>query len=200
METFITHLPYIGLAVILFMTGFGVPLPEDIPLIFAGYLCGQGKANIWIMLPVGVFSILASDFVVYALGRRYGHAVPKLPLLGRYLREDRLTRAAELFHRHGGKTLFIARFLPGVRTPTYFTAGVFKIPFWKMLVFDGLACMISAPTFMLLAYHFSDHIEQVRLAAARGKMVITIAIIVLALGYGLYWYLFKKRPQSSNPA
>jgi len=132
-------LAYLSIFGVLLISGFGLPLPEDIPLIVGGYLAGIGVVNPWIMIPGTFIAIVGSDGIVYFLGRRYGHHVPRLPVLRRFLTEARLAKTEAALHKHGGKFIFMARFLPGVRTPAFFTAGGFKMPYWKFLLFDGSA-------------------------------------------------------------
>jgi len=186
LESIIENLPYLGLAAVLFLSGFGVPIPEDIPLIIGGYICGKGDADIYLMLPLAMFTILGTDYIIYLLGRRLGHTVPKIPIFRRYLSEARLARAAEAFHKHGGKVIFFVRFLPGLRAPVYFTAGTFKIPHWKMLLFDGSAALISVPVFMLLPYFFVDRIDQVRKYIGQGQVILLVVIVLGIIGYLIY--------------
>lgn len=185
--------PYFIIVGVLLVTGFGAPLPEDIPLIVAGYLCGTGYADIWIMLPCVVLAILGADAMVYWLGRRYGHHVPKLPLLRRFLTEDRLARTEGMLHRHGGKFIFMARFLPGLRTAAFFTAGIFKVPYWKFFLYDGAAALISVPLIVLLAYYFADQLDRVREWVAEGQLwgVGLCAVVILLLV--LVKRVFKRR-------
>ncbi|MCC6579843.1 MAG: DedA family protein [Phycisphaeraceae bacterium] len=205
METLLANLPYVGLVVVLVLSGFGLPLPEDVPLIFAGYLCGIGEANIYIMLPVAFFAVLGTDLLVYWLGRRLGHHVPRLPVIRRYLSEKNLAKADEAFHRHGPWVLFIARFLPGIRTPVFFSAGAFKIPVRKMLAYDGSAALISVPTIVLLAYHLSDHLDKARKIVMRSQGAVLLVVFVVVVAVVL-WQVWKRRraaalatPTSAEP-
>lgn len=186
MDQWLTELaanaPYLVIWGILLLTGFGLPLPEDIPLILAGYLAGQQMANPWIMFPGAFLAILGSDAIVYTIGRRYGYHVPRLPVLRRFITEDRLATTERLIHTHGGKFIFMARFLPGLRTPAFFTAGTFKIPFWKFLLFDGSAAILSVPLILGLAYYFADEIDQVRQWAHEAQLAAAlIAVVAIAL-------------------
>jgi len=170
----LSNLPYLGVVSLLLLSGCGLPLPEDIPLLAAGYLCGIGQANIWVMVPLTLVTVVGADLILFWLGRRYGHHVPRLPLIRRYLREARLKRAEAVFRKHGGKTLFIARFLPGLRATVYFTAGGFKIPYWKILAFDGSAALISVPAIVLFTYYFADHIDQIRYWSREAQLLISL--------------------------
>jgi membrane protein DedA with SNARE-associated domain len=198
MEIWLTQIagnaPYIVIVGIILISGFGAPIPEDIPLILAGYLCGKGHANPYIMFPATLMAIIGADAILFCIGRRYGHHVPKLPLLRRYLTEARLGRTERLLHEHGGKFIFAARFLPGLRAPAMFTAGVFKLPFWKFLLYDGSAALISAPLFLFLSYHFADHLDMVRRWLAEGQMAAVAAVVVSIVGFiALKWLARNRR-------
>lgn len=198
-EQLIDQLPYLGVVFVLLLGGFGAPIPEDLPLLLGGYLCGKGQADVTIMLPVTLVAVLGADLMVYFLGRRYGHHVPKLPLLRRYLSEERLTRAELSFHKHGGKTLFLARFMPGLRTPIYFSAGAFKLPVWKMVLFDGSAALISVPVWVLLAWYLG---KTVGLETLRGWSIatqVTLIGFVIVCGLGIVgWKLVRQRRLAST--
>jgi membrane protein DedA with SNARE-associated domain len=105
---------------------------------------------------------------------------------------ERLAKAQLEFHNHGGKTLFVARFLPGLRAPVFFSAGVFKIPFWKMLAFDGTAALISVPTLVLVAYFFGSQIERVKHATAQVQIGVGVTLFVLIAGV-IFWKVRKRR-------
>ena len=117
---------------VLIACGLGLPLPEDVALITGGYLAGKGP-------PVGVGSLSAMIFVGLA-GILIGDSI-----------------IFRLFERHGAKFIMVARFLPGVRAVTYFVAGTTGVPYWKFLLFDGLAACLSAPGWVMLGHWAGKH-------------------------------------------
>lgn len=183
------------LMLILLLSGFGLPVPEDIPLLGTGMLCFYGIAPLWVMLPITFIFVLGADCIVYGLGRKYGTHVQDLPLLRRFLTKERLDRAGEAYHRHGGKTLFIARFLPGLRAALFFSAGMVKIPFWKMVVYDGFAAIISVPVWVIAGYYGADQIERVKHGVQRGQMVV-LAVILLGIATFLLIKVLRKAQAS----
>jgi len=197
---FAENAPYIGIFGVLLLSGFGLPIPEDIPLILAGYLSAMGYADPWIMFPGCFIAIVGSDAIVFFLGRKYGHHVPRLPLLRRYLTEARLAKTERLLHENGGKFMFAARFLPGLRTPAIFTAGTFKVPYWKFLLYDGGAAALSVPTIMFLAYYFANEIQRVKKWVLEGQ--ITAIAVIVALGLLIFFIKtrVKKRMAASAGA
>jgi len=193
MERLIEHLPYLGVVLTLLIAGCGLPLPEDVPLIVGGVMCGLHHANIYIMLPLCFAAVLGGDVLIFTLGRLHGERLRKLPLLRRYLSDERLARVAKAYNDHVGKTLFTARFLPGLRTPLFFTAGSVGIPYWKLLLFDGIAALISVPA-LVLAGHFGAEHKDVVLRAAKDVQILMFIGIALAVGgYVLVKRLRKRK-------
>lgn len=202
-ESFAAHAGWLGayaaVAGVLLLSGLGLPIPEDIPLLIGGWMCGMGYANIWVMVPLGFVCVLGADLLVFLMGRVYGHHVPRLPVIRRYLTPARLAAAERSFQKHGGKTLFVARFLPGVRSAIYFTAGTFKISTWKMLAFDGLAALLSAPALVLVGYFGTRHFDKVK-AFVEGTQWAIAAVAILATAAFIVWRLRKRRALPAAPS
>lgn len=197
MEDFLTHFTYWGVVLVLLASGAGLPIPEDIPLITAGYLCAQGYANIYVMVPLTFFTVLGSDYILYLIGRKYGRHVPNLPLFRRFLTPKRLAKAEMAFHTHGGKTLFTSRFVPGVRAAVFFTAGVFKIPTWKLLLFDGAAALISVPVLVLAGWYFAGHLDKVKEAAFATQLSVGTCVAVIAC---IFFYIKWRKRKAAKAA
>ncbi|MCC7406899.1 MAG: DedA family protein [Phycisphaeraceae bacterium] len=200
MEQFLTHFSYAGILLVLLISGLGVPLPEDLPLLIAGALCAQGVASLELMLPLVFAAVVGADLMIYALGRRFGRHVPKLPMFRRFLDEAHLQKADRAFEKHGGKTLLVARFLPGVRTAVFFSAGACRIPWWKMLVFDGGAAMVSVPLLVMLGYFFANNIDVVRDWAHDSQMVLVVGVALIVGAYGLYHWRKHVRSKAQAPS
>jgi membrane protein DedA with SNARE-associated domain len=175
------YMPYVVVLGLLLLSGFGLPIPEDIPLILAGYLVYHGYAEGVVLFPLTFLAVVGADLMVFVLGRKYGHHVPKLPLMRRFLTEKRLAKTERLLHEHGGKFMFAVRFLPGLRAPAIFTAGNFRIPYWKFLLYDGGAALVSVPVILGLAYYFAEHLEQVRVWVTNGEKGVIAVIVVAAV-------------------
>ncbi|QDU34725.1 hypothetical protein KS4_27990 [Poriferisphaera corsica] len=193
-QQFASQAPYLIIIGVILLSGFGAPIPEDLPIMLGGYLCGKTDptASAYIMLPALFISIVGADCIVFFLGRKYGHHVPKLPLLRRYLTEKRLKKTEASLNKHGGKFIFVARFLPGMRAPAFFTAGIFKLPYWKFLFYDGTAALLSVPFFFFVAYFLADQFDKAKAWAAEVQIVAIFAIIGLIALFVLAKWGFKK--------
>ena len=192
-EQLAVNAPYIVLALILLASGFGLPIPEDIPLIVGGYLAGHGYADPIALFLVCFTCIMIADAALFWMGRACGHHVPKLPILNRFVTDEHVARAEKMLERHGGKFIFVARFVPGLRAPAMFGAGALRVPYWKFIVFDGGAALLTAPLFFFLAYRFADTIEYLRLLVLEFQVVVMIAAILGLIGYLCYRWWHRPR-------
>jgi membrane protein DedA with SNARE-associated domain len=119
--------------------GLGLPLPEDVALVTGGYLSFVGAANLWLMVLFALAGILGGDLLVYAAGRRYGQELAQVHWLHRYLTDEKRHRVERYFARYGQGLVMVARFLPGLRVVTYFTAGATSMGPWTfpIWIFTG---------------------------------------------------------------
>src|ERR1700743_651771 len=70
---------------LLFSCGLGVPIPEDIPLLLAGYFVAIGKMKLVYAALCAWFGIIGGDCMLYSFGRRYGLGITKVPLIGHHV-------------------------------------------------------------------------------------------------------------------
>jgi membrane protein DedA with SNARE-associated domain len=168
--------------------GLGLPLPEDVALITGGYLAGKGPpigvGSLPAMVLVGLAGILIGDTIIFRAGATYGEALLQTRI-GRHIPGEKVERVIGLFERHGPKFIMMARFLPGVRAVTYFVAGTTGLPYWKFILYDGIAACASAPGWVLLG-HWAGRHRMLRKAWHYAKEV-QIGAILIVLGIIAIW-------------
>lgn len=173
---------YLAVFIVLLACGFGIPVPEDITLVAGGAIAGIGHANVHLMCLVGICGVLAGDATMFLIGRHFGERARQLRWIGWLLSPRRYARVEALYRRHGNRLMFIARFLPGLRTPIYLTAGMTRrVPFWRFLMLDGLAAMISVPLWVYLGYFGAENHEWLLLWIDRSKTVLLAIALLFAL-------------------
>ena len=204
----------VGFAFVFFLLvlcGFGLPMPEDIILVTGGVLCwlaSPAESVSWralledrglhSMMVVGLAGILAGDSVIYWAGRRLGARVAEFRLLRRLVPPDKLEHVEKLLRRRGNVVVVIARFLPGLRAPTYFTVGHSRLPYWEFLLFDGLAALVSAPLWVALGFRFGGDIERAAHEASRFGHLLLLAVAVVLAALVFRWVQRRRAGQAAG--
>jgi membrane protein DedA with SNARE-associated domain len=185
---FFTNYGYLAVFLVLMICGFGVPIPEDITLVAGGIISGLGYANVHIMFAVGMLGVLFGDAFMFVMGRVFGNKVLRIKLIAKILTPHRFALVQEKFVKYGNWVLFIARFLPGLRSPTYLVAGMTKrISYWRFLMLDGFAALISVPVWVYLGYFGAYKRQWLLTWVHRGQSgILWISIALLAGALLLY--------------
>jgi membrane protein DedA with SNARE-associated domain len=180
----------IGVFILLFLCGFGVPIPEDIILITGGYIAYlyQPNVNIYTLILVSYAGVMLGDSTIFILGKYLGPSVVTFPGFRRIFTASRVATLTQYFINHGAKILFAARFMPGVRSTIFLVAGMTGTSFFKFFFFDGLAAIISVPTLVFLAYYFGEHIDQLKVYIIRMKEAAAIVIIAAII----IWIIIRR--------
>ena len=137
---------------LLFACGLGLPMPEDIPLLAAGFFIAHGKMDWAIAGALAWLGIIGGDCVLYSFGRRYGLNITYVPFIGKHVTKERILRAEELFERWGVWVVGFGRMVAGIRGAMVVAAGATRFNFWKFVIADGLAALVSGGAFVALGY------------------------------------------------
>ena len=137
---------------LLFACGLGLPLPEDIPLLLAGYFVANGKMHLAIASVVAWLGIIGGDCMLYHFGRKYGLNITKVPFIGKHVTKGRILRAEQLFDRWGIWVVAVGRLFAGIRGAMVVAAGTIRFNFIKFVIADGLAALVSGGMFIALGY------------------------------------------------
>lgn len=190
---------YIAIFALLFLSGVGLPLPEDVPLIAAGVAIAR-RGMIWsIAGPVAWVAMMLGDSALYIIGYVVGRKVVHLPIIGRHVSEQRLQRCERWFDRWGIWAVGIGRMFAGIRTAIVVTAGTMEFNYLKLLMADGIAAIISGGAFMILGYWAAKHAVQVseRISEIVEPYDFDLKLIALAACLALIavlWWRARNKP------
>jgi membrane protein DedA with SNARE-associated domain len=196
----LTSLPpsavYNTLAGVLLLCGLGLPIPEDVSLISAGYLAHLGIVNPHKVFVVCFLAVLGGDCIAFTLGRLFGSRLLDSRLARRFFRPRKQIRVRAYFRKFGSKVIFIARFLPGLRFSIFLSAGTLRVRPSVFITYDSLAALVSVPTLVYLAWGFGEHIDRVVSWARRSEYGILV-VFLLAVVWIAVKMLRKRRPEKA---
>lgn len=185
---------YTGVVLMMVLSGFGLPIPEEVTLISLGLLAFMGANPDHFPPPypgapvvdpteaaiVASIAVFGADFLIYCIGRFGGRRVIQHPRLQRFFPATMLTKAEAFVKKYGALATGLFRFTPGVRFPEHLLCGMLKFPAWKFAMIDGLAVAISVPTQVLLLAHYGEPILE---AVKKFKIVVFGALGLLLIAY-----------------
>jgi membrane protein DedA with SNARE-associated domain len=185
---FIAHLAtmtpvgaYLWLTTILLLCGLGLPIPEDISLIAAGYFAYKRVLDVNTAFAVCFAAVLAGDTMAFFMGRFFGRRVLASPFARRYFTPRRQLRVRAYFRKFGSKVVLIGRFTPGFRFTIFFTAGTLHLRPSVFLVYDFSAAAFSVPVLVYSAWYFGGQIDRVVKYTRQTEHGILVAIAVTVL-------------------
>lgn len=167
---------YLAIVVVLLLTGLGLPVPEEVPIIAAGVLSAHEHLNPWWAWTACIVGALLGDTASYWVGYHFGRGLlqrhrwwPHVVTPQRELQLERMIRA------HGLKIFFTARFLIGIRSAIYLTAGILRISFLRFILIDALCAGAIITVFFILSYWFGEQVGQ---WIRQGEWAVTIAVVL----------------------
>ncbi|HEY7363311.1 MAG TPA: DedA family protein [Methylomirabilota bacterium] len=193
-QQLLEHFTYVGLFLILFATGLGLPIPEEGPIVAAGVLAQEQVIRWWIALPVCLLGVLSGDTLLYWVGHHWGERILEWRAVRWFLTREREERLKAAYHRHGVKILFTARHVLGLRAAAFLTAGIAEIPFWRFIVADTLAALVGVPVSFGVAFLFADQLEQVLADVHRIERWLALYALVALAVWLVYlaWRQFRR--------
>ncbi len=192
-ETF-TAYPYLGVAAVFFIVGIGAPLPEEIVLIAAGYVCFKNWAQLPPMMLTSAATILAGDLLPFFLGRTFGSRLLRLRPMRVLINRRRLARFDQWFRRRGDLVIFFSRFVTGLRVVAYFTAGTMRMTYRRFITLDLLGIAVVVPVFVWVGYHFGAYIDDAIVRVQRVERGIVLGTLAgIAVVILLYWLRRRRR-------
>src|SRR4051812_21846709 len=162
---------------LVFAESAGAPVPGETALLTAGVLAGAGRLSLALVIGVAIAAAVMGDTMGYWIGRRGGRAVllHRGPLTA--LRAHALERGEHFFERHGAKTVFLGRFVPGVRIVAAVLAGASAMPWPRFAMFNVGGAFVWAATVASLASLLGP-------ALAAGLWIAALAAAVGGAGVG----------------
>ena len=158
----------------------GLVVPGETVMLLGGAVAGQGAIDIYLLIAIAWFSAWLGDTTSFFLGRRLGRGfvLEHGPRFG--ISHERFEKVEAYFDRHGGKTIFIGRFVSLIRAFAPFIAGSSGMSYRAFVPYSILGTGLWASAHILIGYLFSRSIETAGKYAAKGAFLLGTLIVVVA--------------------
>lgn len=188
---------YLGIILFLVLTGCGLPIPEEVPIVLAGIFSAQGRMEPDLAFGSCLLGALLGDSLMYAIGYHFGHDLAAAhPKIGKFVGAEREEYFEQAISRHGFKIMLLARFMVGIRGPVYLAAGVMRMPFRRFLLWDLICATLVVGTFFGLSYSYGEQITDL---IREAEMKLTLVVLVV-LGIVALWWMRRRRQKMLDQA
>lgn len=180
---------YLG---IIFQTGIVLApfLPGDSLLFASGALVAFGSMNVHLLFGLVSTGVVLTDTIFFWTGRYLGPKVFSGSF--RWLKQEHLNRTQAFYQKHGGKTIFLARFIPIIRTFVPFLAGVGRISYSYFISYNLIAGIVWTSSLIYAGYFFGS----IPFVKDNFPLIITL-IILISLLPPVIEYLRKQNSSSA---
>jgi membrane protein DedA with SNARE-associated domain len=164
------------------LESMGLPLPGEATLIAAAIYAGSTRQlNIWLVITAAAIGAILGDNIGYGIGREIGYRL--LLRYGHYLQltDARIKLGQYFFSRHGGKIVFLGRFIALLRALAALLAGVNRMSWPRFLLCNAAGAILWATVYGGAAYYFGHALEHVTKPIAFGLAAIAAIVVVISL-------------------
>jgi membrane protein DedA with SNARE-associated domain len=194
MPDWLSHLSYLGIVIVLILTGAGLPIPEEVPVIAAGVASSNQQMDPWLALAACLFGAIVGDCIMYSIGYHFGRGLLRdRHWFARAMTPEKERQIEKMIARHGWKVFLVARFLVGLRSPVYLTAGILRVPFRRFLLIDALVASVVVSTFFGLSYTYAAHIETLWKWIHNSQYALTALLVVAGTATLICWLVWRRR-------
>lgn len=161
----------------------GLFVPSTPVLLLAGSLMAVGKLQFWPIYLTAVVGAIIGDAISYWVGRLLEHRIKDVWPFVNY--KPQIAKGEEFFRRHGGKSVFIGRFIPGVKAIVPGVAGMLGMPWPRFFVINVISAFAWAAAHILPGLLFSNWLKSIGLSI---EFVIVWGTIALIAIYALFHF------------
>jgi membrane protein DedA with SNARE-associated domain len=166
----------------------GLPLPGETILLLSGVAASTGRIDPWIAIAVGSAAAIIGDNIGYVIGRYGGRrVVMRLAHIGRI--ESSLAWGERFFARHGGKTVFLARWIFGLRIFGAWIAGMVHMPWRIFFIWNAAGGITWCASVIGAGYFFGHSLHVIEKVLGVGGVIAVVSVAIVGL---VMWRRFEK--------
>jgi membrane protein DedA with SNARE-associated domain len=186
---------YVAVTALLVGGGVGIPVPEELVQLTAGYLARREILELPYAIACAYAGIVGGDFLFFKIAQRHGDVLLERRQVRRLLTPERRALFERHFARHAFLTIMVARHTSGFRIPAYALAATHGVRSRTFLLADALSALLSVPLVVTLGWYFAARLEVVRHRIHEVELALA-AVVALGVAAWLFW---RRRRERGEP-
>jgi membrane-associated protein len=170
------------------LSGLGIPIPDDFPLLVAGWQIEAGELHFWPTAVAAFLGVFVRDTAAFGIGwslRRAGHH-PRLAVLQR---SPRFQRVEGLVERFGHRAIWFARFAVGLRVPLYVASGLSGDSFRRFFSINLPGLLLTVPVTIWLGWRYGEASVDWLVRHLTQRPIFSSVVLLITLG--LLWSTWR---------
>lgn len=167
----------------------GLVIPGTVITVLVGFLAANGTFELDKLVWFATAGAIIGDGVSFYLGRK---GIGLFSKKGRFFKRYYLEKGERFFYRHGGKSVFLGRFIGPMRPVIPFVAGIVGMKKRDFFLYNITSAFAWSLSFLLAGYFFGGVWKTIVLWSTRAEFFLLALFIVIALFYLSKWLIIKK--------
>ena len=194
--SFIERVGYVGLGLLMTLEAIIAPIPSELIVPFSGFLISDGRFTWLGVLIATTIGSTVGAYALYALGKYGGR-----PLIAKWghwvlVKPEDVAKTEEFFKKHGGKAVFISKFIPIIRSYISLPAGLCNMRLAPFFLYSITGSIIWNTFLVYLGYtlknNWAEAAEKIGRYDTPAKILVIIIVIIWILRH-----FYKRRKQAS---
>ncbi|HZR22067.1 MAG TPA: DedA family protein [Vicinamibacterales bacterium] len=176
------HYGYAAVFLGVFLENTGLPVPGETMVLAGGALAHAGHLSLAWVIVIAIVAAILGDNLGFYIGRNGGRRLVERFGAAIGVTRARLAEFDRFFDRHGSKTVFVARFITGLRVVCAVLAGGSGMPWPTFLFFNAAGAVVWSTTIAVVGYFLGKSWETIeRVIGGAGLVGLALAIVLVVV-------------------
>lgn len=180
---------------LILLAGVNIPISIDILLVVTAVLAATTlSSKAYTLFFCFTSGCICSAWISYWLGRLFGKKFLKISWVSRLLPQSKVDKVFQFYKRHGFWAFLVGRFIPfGIRNCLFLSTGMVRVPFFKFVLYDFIACTLWSTVFFFSLFHIGQNYEILLAKLNRINIFLFIGFSVTVIGWICYKISRRKK-------
>ena len=170
------------------------PYPSDAFVLVFAFIAGQGYFNPYLIYLFTVLGSISGIMLIYLIGKSKGDALIRLfsrSFLAKIFPAKLIDKAKQKFSKRGDLIILLNRFLPGMRAPICFTAGIVNIDGKKVFAYSLISVILWNVFLVMVGFYVGATWQEASKFLRDYNIIVTLIIILILVFFTIIY--FRKR-------